>query len=349
MPMPISRLKPLTDTVPESWKRKLRPLYVPAFELAQLRWPYPLFYAKRYFETRRPMTFNEKVRYKMLHDRRPILTTFADKVKVRDYVADRVGEQYLTECYGVYDDPWKVDWESLPREFVCKASHGSGGIIVVTELADEDSTIPEQARAEFWPVYVVHPDRFDPERAARLFDKLLAQKCGWGTGSQYEWAYQDVPSRLLIEERLRDDDGGIPADYKFFVFHGTCRMIQVDTDRMGEHRRDLYTPDWELLPVEYKSPSTGEYSEPPEHLGEMLRIAEALGEDTDFVRVDLYDTPDGVFFGELTNYPEAGTKTFTPEEFDRRLGEFWELPGQYSSLLRLDPKLTVVVAMARTA
>ena len=329
--MPISRLRQLTDTVPESWKRKLRPLYVPAFELAQLRWPYPLFYAKRYLETRQPVTFNEKVRYKMLHDRRPILTTFADKVKVREYVANQVGQECLTECYGVYDDPWNIDWESLPREFVCKASHGSGGIVVVTELADEDSSIPEQPNVEFWPVYVVHPDRFEPDRASQLFEQLLAQKCGWGTGSQYEWAYQDVAPRLLLEERLRDDNCGIPADYKFFVFHGNCRMIQVDTDRMGEHRRDLYTPDWELLPVEYKNPSTGEYTSPPEHLDEMLRLSEALGQDTDFIRVDLYNLAERVVFGELTNYPEAGTKAFTPREFDYELGSYWALPTKYSA------------------
>ena len=140
-----------------------------------------------------------------------------------------------------------------------------------------------------------------------------------------EWAYREVPPRLLVEEFLA---GGVPPDYKFFVFHGRVRMIEVDLDRFTGHKRSLYTADWQRLPVQYGHPA-GDDVELPSALPEMIDVAEALGAATDFVRVDLYSLPGRVVCGELTNYPMAGRGWFDPREFDRELGAWWTLPTRY--------------------
>ena len=119
-------------------------------------------------------------------------------------------------------------------------------------------------------------------------------------------------------------------DYKLFVFHGRVRMIQVTLSRFEGLTRSLYTPDWERLDVEYGGPAGADVDRPL-GLAEMLDIAETLGADTDFVRVDLYCLGKRVVFGELTNYPLAGRAAFNPPEFDRWLGEWWTPPKKYRS------------------
>jgi hypothetical protein len=136
-----------------------------------------------------------------------------------------------------------------------------------------------------------------------------------------------VPPRILVEELL-GDGGAVPPDYKFYVFHGRVRLVSVELDRFTFHTRNLYTPAWEQLPVEWVYPA-GKDIERPAALAEMIDVAERLGADTDFVRVDLYSVGERVVFGELTNYPDAGYGRFDPPDFDRQLGEWWTLPERY--------------------
>ena len=268
----------------------------------------------------KPVTFNEKVRYKMLADRRPLLTTFADKLAVRAYVESKVGASALTDLYAVTCAPETLEGAELPREFAVKPTHASGACILVADFAPRERELPDSD--EGWVQAMVRPDRLSWGRLVRLCQDWISRPYLWD-----EWAYRNVRRRILVEELL-DDAGGVPFDYKLFVFHGRVRMIQVDLDRFQEHTRNLYTPDWERLEVEYECPG-GLDVERPGGLPEMLDIAERLGADTDFVRVDLYYVGGRVVFGELTNYPLAGLGEFRPPEFDRRLGEWWTPPKRY--------------------
>src|SRR5262245_31125534 len=94
----------------------------------------------------KPVTFQEKVRYKMLRDRRRLLTTFADKAAVREYVASRVGRDVLTTLYTVTDAPRTLTSE-LPREFVVKPTHASGACVVVADFAPADNELPASPEA----------------------------------------------------------------------------------------------------------------------------------------------------------------------------------------------------------
>jgi len=290
---------------------------------------YAMWYAVNRWTTRNPRTFNEKVRYKMVHDRRRVLTLFADKVAVRDYVEDKLGRGYLPALYQVHDSATAIRWNDLPREFVCKASHASGGAILVTSTADPSVSLPDYTPAGHRR-FVVHPDAFDPERATQLLERWRTMPYGWA-GWKREWAYKDVRPRVLIEELLRDATGSIPADYKCYVFGGRCRLVEVHQGRFDTFVVDRYTRDWEYLPFDWVGvPRSGIPKPPPARLDDLLHVAETLGEDMDFVRVDLYLLGDRIVFGELTHYPAGGNGPFDPAEYDVRIGSWWNAPRRYS-------------------
>jgi len=63
----------------------------------------------------------------------------------------------------------------------------------------------------------------------------------------------------------------------------------------------------------------------PVNLAQMINLAEMIGAQFDFVRVDLYSPPQGILFGEVTFYPYAGLEPIIPKEWDNKLGEPWRI------------------------
>lgn len=279
----------------------------------------------RLAKTSRPQTFNEKVRYKMLRDRRPLVVTFADKAAVRDYVAATVGAEHLPRAYGVLDDAAQLTDLALPAEYVVKPTHGSGAVVVVTAQAPSTARLPEPGGA--WTYRQVRPGAFEPAELVRVGAEWLAGP--FGGGDTQEWAYSRIPRRILVEELLSGLDGGLPADHKFFVFHGRCHYVQVVSGRFGRPTEDFYRPGWERLELKGAKRATKTPLPRPDRLGEMIRLAERLGAETDFVRVDLYALPDRIVFGELTNYPAGGYAPFNPSHFDLEFGRHWTVPRRY--------------------
>jgi hypothetical protein len=151
----------------------------------------------------------------------------------------------------------------------------------------------------------------------------------YGRGPNDEWAYSQIPPRIIVEEKLTGPDGGIPDDYKFFVFHGTCRYVQVDTGRFDTRTQDFYDTHWQHLPLSGGPAWADPPQEAPDRLREMVAIAEHLATDTDFVRVDLYLLPERIVFGELTSYPAGGHSPFHPDNWDAVFGSHWTAPRRY--------------------
>ncbi len=151
----------------------------------------------------------------------------------------------------------------------------------------------------------------------------------YGQGPNREWVYGRVPRRIIVEELLEGPDGGIPDDLKFFVFHGRCRYIQLDSGRFGRRTQDFFLPDWRHLPLSGGPAWADPEPSAPERLDEMIDLAERLAADTDFVRVDLYDLGDRIVFGELTSYPAGGESPFDPERYNAEFGSWWTVPRRY--------------------
>lgn len=280
------------------------------------------------------MSVNEKIVYKMVKDRRPITALFADKLAVRDYVASRVGEEVLVGLQDVYSVV-PSSWDQLPAQGVLKPSHGSGAVILLSRAPPQEDQLPAmeewQVRRWFgrpWRNWAgwVNPDTVDQQRLSSLCQHWLDTRY-----ARTQWAYQDLPRRLVIEELLLDGSHP-PKDYKFFVAYGEVLMVQVDLDRVVDHRQVLFAPQWTRIDCNWKypGPDLGQpLPDPPMQLETMLEIASTLGGETDFVRVDLYAVGDFVRFGELTNYPFGGTEAISPEHLGVSLFESWRPPKRY--------------------
>ena len=251
-----------------------------------------------------PKTFNEKLGWRILNDRNPLLALTTDKINVRHYVADRVGEEVLVPLLGVWNRAEDIEWEKLPNRFVLKGSHG-------------------------WNMNLLVHDR-----TALDIPAAVSQANGWLHDNHYEtageWAYRDLTPRLLAEEMLLDADGGIPADLKFYVFDGRVRLLRVHTGRHGDHRAKSYDERLEPWLVRQVCEPDPNYILPPE-AQDALRLAERIGGEFDFARVDLYCVGGRVFFGEITHYDGNACSRFSSTSLDRLIGDYWTLPSGHHS------------------
>jgi hypothetical protein len=248
----------------------------------------------------RPVTYNEKVLHRMVFDRRPIWTQVQDKYAVRDYVKARIGEQVLPRLYWVTTAPADIPFHALPDRFVVKPTHASGWIVLV-------------------------PDK------ARLNQQELIEICQQWLRENFfyhcrEWHYKHIVPRIVIEEYIDDGTGTVPTDYKFHVFGGRVEIISVMRARFQNVRCTMHRRPWRKLDVTWGMEQIAEDPDPPPHLETMIEHAEALADGLDYVRVDLYDTMNQVYFGELTPTPGAGNEPFQPREFDYDMGNLWPTP-----------------------
>jgi len=271
---------------------------------------------------KKPLTFQDKILYKMARDRNPILTLFADKVAVRKYVRERIGSEYLTVSYGEFKSISELTRQSFPRNFVLKSNHGSGASVICWEGAPRGGGIPSKASAAIWDKHLIHPDDLVWEHLINLSSRWMKTNYYWAMGKFPEWAYKEIEPQILSEEVLTHNSQ-IPEDYKFFMVNGECIFIQVDVSRYDEHKRDLYSPNWDLLNASFLYPKSGSKTDRPSELTEMINIAKILAAGLDFIRVDLYRTDSGIKFGELTNYPEGGTADIQPKELSINFAKNW--------------------------
>ena len=268
-------------------------------------------------------TLTGQILHKMAFDRDPMLTLFADKYRVRDYVTANAGSQYLSKLHAVIESAEELKGVELPDEFVLKSNNGSGAMVIVTKTAPLASVLPALQRSENWNRYLIHPNNFDIELASKLVKTWLNQSYYYVPTRYPEWAYKNIKPVVMVEELMLDEDGNLPSDYKFFMINGTCEFIKIDSTRFSDHRADLFTSNWESIPGKYQYPPSEVEIKKPELLEEMIRVASLLTHDVDFLRVDLYQTKDGVKFGELTNYPGGGRERFEPSHLDIRFGRKW--------------------------
>jgi hypothetical protein len=294
-----------------------------AYGLARGRWPKSLGYRVLAMTSRNPETFTEKVRARMAFDRRLELPRLADKVDVRSYVEERVGDGHLPLLYAVISPGLGegVPWAQLPQHFVAKAAHGSGGVVLVSPDGRDKIGPVDRLR---WEKFAVSPQDLDRGAFEALVLRWSKLRYEHSPPTRFpEWIYRDIQPRVLFEELLTDGSGAAPRDFKFFMFDGKCALIQVDHDRFGEHRRDLYDAGWKRVEATLTFPPASTPLLAPPELVDMLSIASTLSEGWDFMRVDLYAVDRRIIVGELTMTPGGGREPFQPRSFDMELGAQW--------------------------
>lgn len=252
-----------------------------------------------------PQRFSEKIQRLKLVDRDPRAPSLVDKVRVKDFVANAIGAEWLIPTLWHGEHLTEAILRDMPLPAVVKANHSSAQVKFVTSNSNLDAVARE---ANGWLRY----------------DHHLVHR---------EWAYGDVKRELLIEPDIGAD--APPNDYKFWVFDGAVRFVQVDLGRFTRHTRQFYSPSWERLGFEMNYPAAPANLPAPSHLSDMMAAASRLADGFRFVRVDLYDREQGPLFGELTFAPEAGLCRFEPPEFDLELGESWSYPERTNELVQL--------------
>lgn len=243
-----------------------------------------------------PKTFDEKLNYLKLHDRRDEYSKMADKFEVREYIASKIGKEYLIPLIGVWDNPYQIDFDALPDKFVLKCTHDSASVIICTDKKS-----------------------FDTDDAIKKLDECL--KVNYFYPSR-EWPYKNIKPRIIAEEYMVDESGTELKDYKIYCFDGKPHLIQVDFGRFVHHERNLYDTNWNYIDKQIEYPKNPDHQiDKPKSLEKMLELASKLSEGIPSIRIDFYDINGKIYFGEITFYQEAGFAKFEPEEYAYELGE----------------------------
>ena len=251
-----------------------------------------------------PKTFNEKLQWLKLYDRKPIYTTMVDKFASKQYVSERIGEEYVVPALG---GPWysfdEIDFDALPDKFVLKTNHDSGGVMLCRDKAT-----------------------FDKEKARGFFERHLNKNYFW---SCREWPYKNVKPCIFAEKYMEDSQTGELRDYKFFCFDGEVRALYVASERhkKGEEVKfDYFDADFHHIDCLQMHPNATTQPEKPEHFDRMKHLASILSKGFPHLRVDFYESNGALYFGELTFYHFAGLVPFEPAKWDEIFGSWITLP-----------------------
>jgi len=249
-----------------------------------------------------PQTFNEKIQWLKLYDRRDEYHTYVDKYAVREYVKKTIGEQYLIPLLGVWDSVEEINFDELPDQFVLKTTHDSGGVIVCQNKREFDVDAAKKKLIQHLEIDFYFPGR--------------------------EWAYKGLERKIIAEQYMVDESQQELKDYKIFCFNGEPKFIQVDYGRFKNHKRNMYSIDWKYLDFTTEYPTDSEVNiSPPANLQEMLRVARKLSVGLVHSRIDLYSAFGKTYFGEITLYHGCGFEHFYPKSYDRIIGDLLQLPG----------------------
>ena len=254
-----------------------------------------------------PKNFNEKIQWLKLYDSTPIKTRLADKYLVRDWIKEKIGEEYLIPLLGVYDNFEDIDFDKLPNQFVIKCNHGSSYNIIVKDKS-----------------------QLNLEDAKNKVNKWMRENFAYRAG--YELHYRDIEPKIIIEEYISNNEKNL-YDYKFWCFNGKVKYMQFRDDFSSNLKMVFYDLDWNKQTFYYDHPLYDNDLEKPNNFNEMVEIAKNLSKDFSFVCVDLYRLNNGkVYFGEMTFTRSSGSAKWSDEKINEYFGSLIKLPSKIYDL-----------------
>lgn len=249
-----------------------------------------------------PKTFNEKLQWLKIHDRKKIYTKMVDKYDAKEYITNLIWEGYVIPTIGVYNSFDEIDFDKLPKQFVIKCTHDSGGYVICKDKS-----------------------KLNIEEAREKINASLKNNYYW---NWREWPYKNIKPRIIIEEYMEDKKAKELIDYKFMCFNGKPEMLFTCSERFSKDgvKVTFFDLDFKRLPFTRHYPAAKSKIEKPVNFEKMIEFSEKLSQGTIFLRVDFYEINNKLYVGELTFYPGAGVEEFDPEEWDYKLGELIKLP-----------------------
>lgn len=254
-----------------------------------------------------PKTFNEKLQWLKVYNRKPEYTKMVDKYAVKDYVAGIIGNEYIIPTFGVWGKPEDIDWDSLPNQFVLKTTHGGGGGGVV--VCKDKAT-------------------FNIEDAVNKLNKSLASDI---YKVYREWPYKNVYKRIIAEKYIEDETGQL-EDYKFTCTDGVAHNVMLCYDRgTGDTKFYFFDKDWNLLRLNKRGKAAPKnFTLPkPKNIEKMFEIAGKLSKGLPYARIDLYNVGGKIYFGEITFFPQSGFDSNLLPETDIEFGNLINLSKIY--------------------
>lgn len=253
-------------------------------------------------DLKNPKLYNEKLQVLKMSQQDEIFTQVADKLKVRKFVSEEIGPDYLIPLYGSYEKVEDIPFENLPASYVLKTNHNSGGYYIVPDSKNLNIDLVKKKLSPMLKKNYYYFSR--------------------------EWPYKNIKPRIICESYLEEEDGKELRDYRFFCFHGKVKFVAVDLSIIDKSkvRRNLYDLDWNLMEEEisYKNDLT-EIIPKPTNLNEMIELAEKLSTKFKHVRVDFYNIKNKIYFGELTFYHQSGYGKINPNSFNEIMGSWIKL------------------------
>lgn len=258
---------------------------------------------------RNPQTFSEKIQWLKIYSRDDINRVMSDKYLVKQYIADRIGSEYVIPLLGVWDSEKDIDFDSLPQRFVLKCNHNSGTGMVICR--NKDLLNIEQVKEGLRKG--LKEDYFPISR---------------------EYAYKDIPRKIIAEEYMEDAETGELRDYKFFCFDGQPKALFIASGRLKGKESitfDFYDMDFNHLPFTNGHPNSDTPLACPKCFQEMKELAAILSKGIPHVRVDFYEVNGKVYFGEFTFSHWGGLMPFKPEKWDYIFGSWIKLPEKQTN------------------
>ena len=264
-----------------------------------------------------PQTYNEKLQWMKLYDSTPIKSQLADKYRVREWVKERIGEEYLIPLLGVWKSFDEIDFDALPQQFVLKANHGCGYNYIVSDK-----------------------NQFDKEDARQKFDIWMNQNFAFRNG--LELHYRDIEPCIIAEKYIQNNGNDL-YDYKVFCFSGKAEHIMFLSERKKGLKMAFFDLEWNKMPFVYNYPRNEEEIPKPKNLDVLIQLAEKLAQGFPQVRVDFYCLDDGSYkFGEMTFTSAGGRALWNIPEHDLKYGSLIKLPEPYT-LKKRKPIVSVII------
>lgn len=266
-------------------------------------------YKKRFGKSinwKNPQTFNEKLQWLKIHNRKPEYTTLVDKYEVKKYVADRIGEEYIIPTLGIWDKFEDIDFDALPDQFVLKCTHDSGGLVICRDKS-----------------------KLNKQKAKEKIERSLKRNYYW---LGREWPYKNVKPRVIAEVYMEDESraaGESLLVYKIMNFGGEPKVIQaIQNDKTPDEAIDYFDCEWNLLPLRQNFPNSKYPLPKPNTLSMMLELSRRMSAGFPFLRVDFYEINGKIYFSEYTFFSDSGFAAFDPPQWDQKLGSWIKLPNQ---------------------
>lgn len=253
-----------------------------------------------------PKSYNEKLLWLKLYNRRSEYSVLVDKFAVKDYVSKRIGNEYVIPTLGVWDRAESIDWDKLPSKFVLKCTHDSGSFILCRDK-----------------------EGLNKDKVIKKLNKCLS--CDYYKLSR-EWPYKFVPHRIIAEKFIEvgQELNDLP-DYKFFCFDGVVKALFVATERgSGDVKFDYFDENWNHLDLIQEHPMSGKDIPMPDNFEKMKELASSLSKGLPHVRIDLYNVDGRIYFGEYTFFHHGGVIPFHPDKWDYIFGSWISLPNKGS-------------------